>query len=78
MTNSKLDYLKFQHAHHKVSTCFNCETSTDILHDDDHDIIYCQNCGTVLREGFNDYNALELANFPVMSRENKLRNIKKE
>lgn len=61
----------FQHANNQVSICYNCQTNENIIHDKHHDIIYCDNCGTVLRENLEDHTPLEYAIFPVMSIEHK-------
>lgn len=39
-----------------ITKCYdtNCQ-STNIIYDSNRDEVYCQDCGTVLRQGFNDY-----------------------
>lgn len=54
-----------------INKCHECE-SGNIIHDFKHDMIYCGDCGLVLRQGVNDYTPLEFSSFPIMSRENKI------
>jgi len=72
--------IGFNHPKTKVkgiSLCYGCK-SNNLDYNQDIDEISCKSCGLVLRQGLADFTPLECAVFPVMSRENKNRKLRRE
>ncbi|OQD58718.1 hypothetical protein MBBAR_10c00590 [Methanobrevibacter arboriphilus JCM 13429 = DSM 1125] len=53
-----------------IKFCHECHNDK-IRHVRHLDIVYCEKCGLVLRQGLEDYTPLESASFPVTSIEHK-------
>jgi len=48
------DHVKLKNANHIIRECFLCK-SIHIVYDSHQDIIYCYDCGLILRQCFDDF-----------------------
>ena len=50
----------------KKNKCFNC-LKPDIRFDEKHDMIYCRNCGIVIKQSLHDFTPPENINYTLLS-----------